>query len=551
MSGLGLVKVEGPIAQPLQVEAAVTDVHFDDTLACGERLWVRGQIISRSSTPIDSGKSKSRWWRRSGVGPSLPDTVQLVTEIAGGVHEATASLDADGRFEARFPMPLAVSQRGWRIARHRVTFAGQKLEASNVVLLPTGDSAGAIVVILPIDFTTSDGDSLAPALHGPIARLPELLRGMQRPGGAAYPVYYLAGIVDPGKAVNASLGLAAAAKGWPAGNFVSVPIGPGGAQAAFATAIEKLRWLFAGNLDLLVLNLEPAATSLPVELREPADEWAVVRRFLDVANGSNNKSNESSSDQQRSSSPRPTRAVLVPRYPVVFCHGMLAFSMLKMRMPEAFNCFAPLRDFLSTRGVAVLFPEVAPTAGVAERAASLREQIRQWTSEPVNVVAHSMGGLDARHMVSRLGMEDQVKSLTTVSSPHRGTYLADWFLANYRQRVPLLLALEAFGVNVNGFRDCRLDACRKFNDETPDNPKVRYFSFGGEVSPSRLSPVLRRAWNILTPVEGPNDGMVSISSARWGEYLGTIQADHFAQTPDAVFLRAGKTSTPSASTAAW
>ncbi len=167
MSGLGLVKVEGPIAQPLQVEAAVTDVHFDDTLACGERLWVRGQIISRSSTPIDSGKSKSRWWRRSGVGPSLPDTVQLVTEIAGGVHEATASLDADGRFEARFPMPLAVSQRGWRIARHRVTFAGQKLEASNVVLLPTGDSAGAIVVILPIDFTTSDGDSLAPRCTGP------------------------------------------------------------------------------------------------------------------------------------------------------------------------------------------------------------------------------------------------------------------------------------------------------------------------------------------------------------------------------------------------
>ena len=209
----------------------------------------------------------------------------------------------------------------------------------------------------------------------------------------------------------------------------------------FCEAIEKLRWLFAGNLDLLVLNLEPSATSLPVELREPAEEWAVVRRFLDVTNGSKNKSNDSAGDQQRSQAgnSRPTRAVLVPRYPVVFCHGMLAFSMLKMRMPEAVNCFVPLRDFLTTRGVTVLFPEVVPTAGVVERAESLREQIRAWTSEPVNVIAHSMGGLDARHMVSRLGMEDQVKSLTMVSSPHRGTYLADWFLANYRQRVPLLL----------------------------------------------------------------------------------------------------------------
>ena len=118
--------------------------------------------------------------------------------------------------------------------------------------------------------------------------------------------------------------------------------------------------------------------------------------------------------------------------------------------------------------------------------------------------------------------------------------LADWFLANYRQRVPLLLALEAVGINVDGFKDCRPSVCRKFNEENPDHPKVRYFSYGGDVPQSRLSPFLRRAWNILTPVEGPNDGMVSVAAARWGEYLGPVQADHFAQTPDATFLRDGE-----------
>jgi triacylglycerol lipase len=71
-------------------------------------------------------------------------------------------------------------------------------------------------------------------------------------------------------------------------------------------------------------------------------------------------------------------------------------------------------------------------------------------------------------------------------------------------------------------------------------PGVKYFSYGGEVPASRLSPLLRRGWNILKSVQGPNDGMVAVSSARWGEYLGTIQADHFAQTPDAVFLRPGE-----------
>jgi len=93
---------------------------------------------------------------------------------------------------------------------------------------------------------------------------------------------------------------------------------------------------------------------------------------------------------------------------------------------------------------------------------------------------------------------------------------------------------------VDGFKDCRPAVCRKFNEENPDHPKVRYFSYGGDVPQSHLSPFLRRAWNVLTPVEGPNDGMVSVASARWGEYLGSIHADHFAQTPDATFLREGE-----------
>jgi triacylglycerol lipase len=148
--------------------------------------------------------------------------------------------------------------------------------------------------------------------------------------------------------------------------------------------------------------------------------------------------------------------------------------------------------------------------------------------------------MDARYLITHVGMAERVRSLTTICTPHRGTYLADWFISNYRNRVPLLLAMEAFGVNVDGFRDCRLDACAAFNAATPDMPGVAYFSYGGAVPQSRVTPFLRRAWTLLTHAEGPNDGMVSLASARWGEYLGTIAADHFAQTPDAVFRRPGE-----------
>jgi triacylglycerol lipase len=219
---------------------------------------------------------------------------------------------------------------------------------------------------------------------------------------------------------------------------------------------------------------------------------------------------------------------------------MLAFSTLRMYVPPDLNYFYPLREFLKERGFRVLYPRVSPTGGVAVRAGELQEQIMRWTDEPVNLIAHSMGGLDARYLISHLGMADQVRSLTTVSTPHRGTCVADWFIANFRQRIPLLIAMEALGFNVDGFRDCRPAVCQEFNAATPDMAGVKYFSYGAEVPATRLSPVLRRTWNILMPVEGPNDGLVASASARWGEYLGTLQADHFAQTPDAVFLRPGE-----------
>jgi triacylglycerol lipase len=219
---------------------------------------------------------------------------------------------------------------------------------------------------------------------------------------------------------------------------------------------------------------------------------------------------------------------------------MLALSTLRMQLPENLNCFSPLSEFLRERGFRALYPQVAPTSGVAARAEQLRDQITRWTDEPINIVAHSMGGLDARYVITHLGLADQVRSLTTISTPHHGTCLVDWFVANFRHRVPLLLALEAMGVNVDGFQDCRPAACEEFNKKTPDMPGVRYFSYGGAVSANQVTPVLRRAWNLLRALEGPNDGMVSAKSAHWGEYLGTIRADHYAQTPDMTFVRPGE-----------
>lgn len=52
----------------------------------------------------------------------------------------------------------------------------------------------------------------------------------------------------------------------------------------------------------------------------------------------------------------------------------------------------------------------------------------------------------------------------------------------------------------------------------------RYFSYGAAMEPSIWSP-FRLSHRVLADIEGPNDGLVSVSSSRWGGdagYKGTL-----------------------------
>ena len=70
-----------------------------------------------------------------------------------------------------------------------------------------------------------------------------------------------------------------------------------------------------------------------------------------------------------------------------------------------------------------------------------------------------------------------------------------------------------------------------FNLGTPDDPRVRYFSVAGRVGALNIWHPLWFPKLVLDGADGGegNDGLVSVHSARWGEFLGTIEgADHWA-----------------------
>jgi triacylglycerol lipase len=135
-----------------------------------------------------------------------------------------------------------------------------------------------------------------------------------------------------------------------------------------------------------------------------------------------------------------------------------------------------------------------------------------------------MGGLDARYMITHLDMAGRVLSLTTLGTPHRGSPFADWALRRFRHA--LVPVLKYLGVPCAAFHDLTVERCREFNRQTPDVPGVRYFSVAGRVE-GRWSNV---PWQLTAPIvsgaEGPNDGVVSVASAQYGESCDVWDCDH-------------------------
>jgi triacylglycerol lipase len=213
------------------------------------------------------------------------------------------------------------------------------------------------------------------------------------------------------------------------------------------------------------------------------------------------------------------------RSPIVLVHGIFGFDQVRLGCLTLVNYFPGIPELLRAAGNRVLIPRLSPTGGIAERAEQLKQFLdREMPAEPVHILGHSMGGLDARYMISRLDMGGRVLSLTTLGTPHRGTTFADWGIRRLERLVKPLLRM--IGLPTQGFYDLTTERCQAFNAEVPDVPGVRYFSVAGRHDGHFLSPEWLLPYNIVLDKEGPNDGVVSLASASYGESVDVWEADH-------------------------
>lgn len=276
------------------------------------------------------------------------------------------------------------------------------------------------------------------------------------------------------------------------------------------------------------------------------------------------------------------------RYPVVLVNGIDTSPLFRYspRIVATMREQGGHRVYLAT-----LKPFETPKVRAPELWQRIAE-VRAETGAPkVNLVCHSLGGLDCRYLVSPNGlaadlgvepgtMASVVASITTVGTAHRGTRVADVLLGLTPDGDRGELINDLATLLGDSFSPERVDddvhlrdalrtlsraAAPAFNAEIVDAPDVLYQSWAGYSRPfgtasaehdAQLAEQCRTtAGESGLPTAGkhdfmalplipfadvagqveldgptlPSDGLATVVSAKWGTFRGCIPADHMEQ----------------------
>lgn len=218
------------------------------------------------------------------------------------------------------------------------------------------------------------------------------------------------------------------------------------------------------------------------------------------------------------------------KYPLVLVHGV-GFRDLKY-----INYWGRIPKELIRNGATVYYGNQEAWGTVEYNAKDIKNKIldilKETGCEKVNIIAHSKGGLDSRYMISKLEMGGYVASLTMISSPHRGCKFVD-IACKIPDRIYKSIArffdkrYRFLGDNNPDFytasRQFSTYHSKKFNEEVKDVDGVYYQSYTSVVRNIFSDYVVAIPYILVKLTEGENDGLVSIESAKWGEFKGVLR----------------------------
>jgi triacylglycerol lipase len=225
------------------------------------------------------------------------------------------------------------------------------------------------------------------------------------------------------------------------------------------------------------------------------------------------------------------------QHTIILAHGILGFGAIP-GVSTLLNYFNGVAAHLGQQGHTVIAPHVNPIGSIAQRGRQLAAAILAAPlsgDERLHVIAHSLGGLDARFAIHNVAnVAERVKTLVTIGTPHRGSAVAD-AVTNHADPVfayvPKFL-VDLFQANAGGLRDLTTAIGGQFDDATPDSDGVRYIEVAGDASRENRQLLLFKVASAIGRIRGEvNDGVVTRSSAlRPGrEHLDDWPVDHFGE----------------------
>ncbi len=235
------------------------------------------------------------------------------------------------------------------------------------------------------------------------------------------------------------------------------------------------------------------------------------------------------------------------KYPIVMAHGMGASAEI-LGIIDYWN---RIPGTLEDEGADVYLTSVNGMDSTANKALAFKQQFLQIKAvtgaSKLNIIGHSHGTIYSRYAISNLGLSPYVASYTSIAGPHRGSAIADVILGVIPNPVKPLVgaALDfvyafIFGDEnpnsvQNGYDLTRSYMINTFNPNTPNKSGVFYQSAAAKIKMMAIDArnwYFIGTWPILLALEGANDGLVSVNSAKWGYFRGVYEGAWYSAGVD-------------------
>ncbi len=216
------------------------------------------------------------------------------------------------------------------------------------------------------------------------------------------------------------------------------------------------------------------------------------------------------------------------KYPIILVHGVI------LKDVKFFKAFGKIEKILGSNGYIVYTANTDGLGSIENNANQLKRFIlnvlKENNCDKVNIIAHSKGGLDSKYMISKLDMGNHIASLTTLSTPHKGSFIATRLLDFPKWLIKLLAGWLNFSYKL--YKDENPDAltvCRQL--KRVEKLDEDYGVFSGIYCQSYSSSMRTRDDFIMgIPYtfqkhyyKIPNDGIVDVESAKFSIYKGDIK----------------------------